>query len=405
MGPETAGRLFSAHALSEGLNLVEGNRGLFDGFDEFGTHSTAELAKLLQAPVLLVVDATKATRTVAALVLGCQTLDPEVDIRGVILNRVGGSRHESIVKKSIESLCCVPVLGVLPKIDDSLLLPTRHLGLVTTEEHSQISGLSNRLLSLASRLDTLRIQEIARRAPALENFAQSPTPVEDGSGLKIAYLKDSAFTFYYPDNLEALERSGARLEPVAALSSSSLPEDLDALYMGGGFPETHTAILAANKPLHASIRQRVLQGLPIYAECGGLMFLAQAIRWRDESFPMAGVLPFQVEVSSDPQGHGYIELLVDTPNPFYSLNTRIRGHEFHYSSIIPSPRLPATSCAVQRGVGAFGGRDGVLVEKVWASYTHVHAVATPEWARGLLGAARAYAARRRDSPSQVSPSP
>ena len=395
MGQETAARQFRAHSLSEGLNLIEGNRGLYDGFDEYGTHSTAELAKLLHAPVLLVVNATKVTHTVAALVLGCQKLDPEVDIRGVILNRIAGHRQEAILRKSVESVCRIPVLGTLPKIEETALLPSRHLGLITPEEYGHQEELSRSLLSLASRLDEARIQEIAASAPALEYVAEPPHAVENGSGLKIGYFKDSAFTFYYRDNLEALEKSGARLEPISALLASCLPADLDALYVGGGFPETHAARLAANTALHASVRERALGGLPIYAECGGLMYLSQAIHWGDETFPLAGVLPFHIEVSRKPQGHGYVELLADTPNPYYPVGTKIRGHEFHYSKIIPVGSLPVTACNVQRGVGAFDGRDGVLVNNVWASYTHVHAAATPEWANGLLAAARVYSDRRR----------
>lgn len=402
MGKATTARLFSAHALPEGLNLVEGNRGLFDGVDEFGTHSTAEMAKLLNAPVLLVIDATKVTHTVAALVLGCQTLDPAVVIGGVILNRVAGSRQEAVLRKSIESACNIPVLGVLPKISEHALLPGRHLGLVTPEEHGGLGELESNLQALASdRLDMARIRELAASVPPLEHYDEAAAPLSGGASLKIGYLTGSPFTFYYPDNLEALARSGARLEPVAALSAKQLPDDLDALYVGGGFPETHAARLAANTALRASVRQRAFDGLPIYAECGGLMFLAQSIRWRGESAPMAGVLPFDVEVSGVPQGHGYVELLVDHANPFFSVGTKIRGHEFHYSRILPDGRLPEMACSVVRGVGVCAGRDGVLFRNVWASYAHIHAAATPEWARGLLRAARGYAARRRVVPNEM----
>ncbi len=396
MGKVTTARLFSTHALPHGFNLVEGNRGLFDGVDELGTHSTAELAKLLNAPTVLVVDATKVTRTVAALVLGCQAIDPALALRGVILNRVARLRQETILRKSIESVCSLPVLGVLPKIDENALLPSRHLGLVTPEEHGRRSELAGYLQSLASaRLDTERIGEIAASAPALEHGVEASQPVASGSSVKIGYLKDSPFTFYYPDNLEALERAGARLEPITALSATTLPDDLDALYIGGGFPETHAGLLAAEKALRASVRQHALAGLPIYAECGGLMFLSQAIHWQGKSFPMAGVLPFEVEVTGVPQGHGYVELLVDCSNPYFPVGTTIRGHEFHYSRVRANSSVPATACSVERGIGVYGGRDGVLLKNIWASYSHVHAAATPEWAAGMLRAARAYATRRR----------
>ncbi len=395
MGPEKAAKLFRTHVLPNGLNLIEGNRGLFDGLDAYGTHSTAQLAKLLDAPVLLVVNATKVTHTVAALVLGCQKLDPYLRIGGIILNHVSGRRHESVLRESIESACRVPVLGVLPNVDAGALLPGRHLGLITPQEHGGVDELRANLLSaVQGRLDFGRIYELAKSASPVRGWVENPERTKDGSGLKIAFLQDSAFTFYYPENLEALERSGAELVPVSALSASALPEDLDALYIGGGFPETHAERLSANTSLLASIRDHAQKGLPIYAECGGLMLLSQAILWHGNRHPMAGALPFEVEVCARPQGHGYVELLVDRPNPYYSLGTRILGHEFHYSKIVTTGSLPATACAVRRGTGCSGGRDALVAGNVWASYAHVHAVATPEWAQGLLDQARLSRSRK-----------
>jgi cobyrinic acid a,c-diamide synthase len=210
----------------------------------------------------------------------------------------------------------------------------------------------------------------------------------DGSGPRIGVVRDSAFNFYYAENVELLEESGAKVVSVSALSASSLPPDLDALYIGGGFPETHAAQLSANSAFLGSLRAAAESGLPIYAECGGLMLLSQWIRWRGSSYPMAGVLPFGVEVMEQPQGHGYSELEVDAANPFFPPGTRLLGHEFHYSKIVSSGPLPPTACAVKRGVGCGGGRDGVLVHRVWASYTHLHALATPEFVKGMIAAAR-----------------
>lgn len=397
MGPHRTVQHFLSNSLPEGLNLIEGNRGLLDGVDARGTHSTAELAKLLKSPVLLVVNAAKVTHTIAALVLGCMRLDPEVRIGGVILNRVSGRRHESILRESIESACGIPVLGVLPNLDAGALPPNRHLGLVTPQEHANIHLLVEKLYAATrGRLDTGRILELAESAPPLLERVEvdEAGQIDGGQELKIAYLKDSAFSFYYPENLESLESSGTELIPVSALTASALPEDLDALYIGGGFPETHAEALAQNRPLLASIRNHALRGLPIYAECGGLMLLSQAIRWRGLRSPMAGVLPIEVEVCSKPQGHGYVELLVDSVNPYYPVGTRIRGHEFHYSKILTLSSLPPTACSIKRGTGCSGGRDGILVGNAWASYTHVHAVATHEWARGLLSSARLYQSQR-----------
>ncbi len=389
MGFDGVTRSFVRHSLREGLNLIEGNRGLYDGVDARGTHSTAELAKALHAPVVLVIDVTKVTRTTAALVLGCQTLDPNVAIAGVILNRVGSRRHEQVVREAIESECGLPVFGAVARAESGVLLPGRHLGLVTPEEHHEKDELRARLLSLVrDNLETDWLLAVARQAPRLGAIDDAARLPADGRGLRIGFLKDSAFTFYYPENLEALEAAGAELVAIEALTAAQLPARVDALYIGGGFPETHAARLGSNATFLASIREQARRGLPIYAECGGLMLLARSILWKGQRFPMAHVLPFDVEVCSAPQGHGYAVLQVDRPNAFFPEGTKLKGHEFHYSRILLDGAEPPTACSVIRGTGCFAGRDGVVAGNVLASYIHLHAEATPEWARGLLAAAR-----------------
>jgi len=380
---------FLGSALPSGLNIIEGNRGLYDGADALGTHSTAELAKSLKAPVLLTVNASKVTRTAAAWVLGCQKLDPQVHIGGVILNQVSSARHEKVIRDAVETECGLCVLGVLPKAADILLLPARHLGLVTPEEHPRIAELKSNLIELVrNRVDIERVLSLASEAPLLEAESAVFCDLPASSGIRIGILRDSAFSFYYPENLEILEQAGARLVPISPLTAIALPQNLDALYIGGGFPETHGASLSANQSFLASLRSAALTGLPIYAECGGLMLLSRAIRWNAERYPMAGVFAVDVEVFPTPQGHGYVELLVDQPNPFFPHGTTIRGHEFHYSRIVTESSPISTACAVRRGTGCGQGRDGLVEFNVWASYTHLHALGTREWARGLLMAAR-----------------
>ena len=387
MGFERPVASFARHAAPDGLNVIEGNRGLFDGADARGTHSTAELAKILGAPVVLVLNATKVTRTAAAFVLGCQYLDPKLRLAGVILNRVGTRRQESVLREAIESASGVPVLGVIPKAGDAALLPGRHLGLVTPAEHPRIAEVQRNVLELVrDNVDLDRLLEVARQAPP-------PRPAEQVRGatdepVRIGYLRDSAFTFYYPENLEALEAAGAALVPISSLKAPRLPEGLDALYIGGGFPETHGARLSANTAFLIALQAAASRGLAIYAECGGLMLLARAIHWDGRRYPMAGVLPFEVEVRARPEGHGYCSLTVDRTNPFFPEGAVLRGHEFHYSRVLPRSGLPPTACRVDRGTGCYAGRDGVIVGNVWASYTHLHALATPEWAKGLIAAGR-----------------
>ena len=395
MGFPAVQRSFAAHAIAGGWNLIEGNRGLYDGLDARGTHSTAELAKTLHAPVILVLNATKVTRTVAAMALGCQRLDPEVPIAGVILNQVAGARHERVVREAVESACGLPVLGAIPRAPEGLLLSTRHLGLVTPQEFAGRDDLARNLLDRVARyLDFDLLLEAASLAPPLAAPDLPPSTPLDGSDLTIGYLNDSAFSFYYPENLEALQASGAEVVAISALQSAALPDSLDALYIGGGFPETHAQALSENTWFLASLRRAARDGLPIYAECGGLMLLSRAITWRGTRYPMAGVLPCEAEMCAAPQGHGYTELLVDTANPFFSDGARLRGHEFHYSKLLVDGETPSSAAAVVRGAGSIAAgdgssrRDGLLAGNVWASYTHLHALATPEWARGMIAAAR-----------------
>jgi len=384
---------FARHAIEDGVNLIEGNRGLYDGVDAEGTHSSAALARLLAAPVLLVLDVTKMTATAAALVLGCKMLDPRLDLRGVILNNVGGKRHEQVLRAAIEQQCSIPVVGALPRLKQNPL-PERHLGLIPPEEAETSEDAREELLkAFDGALDLAAICKIARSAPGLER-PSGPQPRSEGSGLRIGVVRDAAFTFYYPENLEALRAAGADLVRVCSLQNEALPDGLDALYIGGGFPETHAARIAGNRLFLLSLRKAAAAGLPIYAECGGLMLLARTLSWRQQTFAMAGALALDVEVCERPQGHGYAVLAVDADNAFYPRGAELRGHEFHYSRIAGLDVARHTACAVLRGAGCGQGRDGIVEGNIFAAYTHVHALGTPEWAAGLLRAAALYRMRK-----------
>jgi len=396
-GPEALGAVLARGACGEfaGLAVIEGNRGLFDGFDAAGTHSTAELAKRLDAPILLVVDVTKATRTVAALVLGCRALDPDVPLAGVVLNRVATPRQERVIRDALAQAGGPPVLGALPRLDGDPL-PGRHLGLVTAAEHPRTQEAITTAARLAeAHLDLDTLLEIAGRAPAVE-LPEREAP-KSGPPVRIGVLRDEAFSFYYPENLEALEELGAELLFFSALAGDSLP-DVDALYVGGGFPELYAAPLAENRELAASLRAAVADGMPVYAECGGLMYLAKELVADGVAHPMAGVLNLAVEQTSRPHGHGYVEGTVERANPFFETGTRLRGHEFHYSRPRGGNDRSATVVGLERGTGIGDGRDGIVTGRggcVWASYLHLHALGTPAWAPGLVGVARTW---RRERP-------
>jgi cobyrinic acid a,c-diamide synthase len=390
MGFDQATQSFQRHSLSDGLNLIEGNRGLFDGVDSAGTHSTAELSKAIHAPVLLVINVAKMTRTAGALVLGCQHLDPEMNLAGVIINHVHGSRHEAIVRASIETDTGLTVLGAIPALKNGVL-PGRHLGLVTPSDNKNINDILAALEVVAASIDMQQLLKLANSSPALNCLNQaSPHPQKLYPAPRIAIIRDAAFNFYYPENIEALAMAGAELVFVSALEAKELPQDIDAIYIGGGFPEVHAAELAANSGFLNSLAEAAIHKVPIYAECGGLMLLAQSICWKNTRYPMSAVLPVDIEVSELPQGHGYVEMTVTRPNEFYPQGTILRGHEFRYSRIVSKGDMPQTACAVRRGTGAFDKRDGLILDNVWASYTHLHAVASPEWAAAMVRVAQKH---------------
>ena len=385
--------LLHASAPDIDIALIEGNRGLYDGLDAEGSTSTASLSKILQAPVLLCLDCTKSTRTMAAVVLGCLHFDPSVKIQGVVLNRVAGNRHERILRETIERYCGIPVIGALPKLDAEDF-PERHMGLIPTPEHALV----NRAIETAARTVSrhvdlyavLKIADSARSSPmdCLDGGTSNPVVHLGASAPRIGVFRDTAFQFYYPDNLEALTAAGAKLIYISPLSESQLPADIDALYIGGGFPETHALRLADNLSFRKSVKAAADAGLPIYAECGGLMYLGESLVL-DTSYPMAAVLPIVFGFSKKPQGHGYTRVVVDTQNPYYPVGTELRGHEFHYSNVLEwKGGRGDTVFAMRKGKGVVDKRDGICYRNVLATYTHVHALGTPQWAEALVGMAR-----------------
>jgi len=395
---ETVRGSFLKRSRGADIAVVEGNRGLFDGVDSDGSYSTAELAKLLAAPLILVVDATKMTRTAAALVVGCRVLDPELDLRGVILNRVGGARHEKILRESIEKAASIPVVGSVRK-RPLKNFPQRHLGLLPWHEHPQARGFVEEASGVVEEsVDLAWLLETAGSAREFDS-RDAPDPLgipsgESASPLVIGVLRDAAFQFYYPENLEALRGNGARIVEISALESEALP-DLDALYIGGGFPETHSRVLSGNSRFQESLRSAVERGLPVYAECGGLMYLSENLVIDGDRYPMAGVLPVETVLERRPQGHGYVRAETVSSNPFYPAGAILTGHEFHYSRVtgLDAARVP---CAFRiiRGHGLDGRKDGMCVRNVLATYLHVHALGMPLWAEGILRKAREFHATR-----------
>ncbi|MDA8421731.1 MAG: cobyrinate a,c-diamide synthase [Nitrospiraceae bacterium] len=386
---------FVEHAAGVDAAIIEGNRGLYDGVDESGSYSTARLSKLLKTPVALIVDGTKASATVAAVVLGLQQYDADVAIGGIILNNVSSGRHENVIRKAIAGSSGLPVFGAVPKQRHGEF-PERHMGLTPFHEHPEVEQAIQASAAIAEQyLDLDAIWEMACTAPEIESLRneQSELPPE-GKRVVIGVVRDKAFQFYYPDNLEELERHGAVLKEINALKDGLLPDDIDALYIGGGFPETQAAELAANGGFCASVRNAAENGLPIYAECGGLIYLGRSLTAEGKRYAMAAVLPLDFILEKRPQAHGYTVLETGRNSPFLGSGVGIRGHEFHYSRVSNLDALPPMAYHVARGSGIDGKNDGIVYKNVLASYTHLHAVGTPEWAPAMVKRAEEHHARK-----------
>jgi cobyrinic acid a,c-diamide synthase len=370
---------FATRSAGADISLIEGNKGLFDGVDVEGTDSNAALAKMLSAPVVLVIDTTGMTRGIAPLISGYLDFDRDVDVRGVILNKVGGTRHEGKLRAALERYTDTEVIGAIGRD-----LPERHLGLIPANEEEKANAMISRLADAVSAgVDVGRLVEIASigEAPATAVVEHS-RPVPD---VRIAIARDAAFGFYYQDDLEAFARAGAELIPFDTLSDPQLPET-EGLFIGGGFPETHLAALSANRSLLAEIQRALAAGMPAYAECGGLMYLARSIQWRTKKFDMVGAVPGRVLVEDRPQGRGYVIIEETGKSPWPAASRSpgnsgagIPAHEFHYARLENLPVDPDYAYRVIRGHGIDGHHDGLLEGNLLAGFVHHRNTEADPW--------------------------
>lgn len=389
--PEEVTRAFDANCAGAQVALVEGNKGLYDGLSLDGSNSNAAVAKLLDLPVVLVLDARGMTRGIAPLILGYQAFDRDIRIAGVILNRLGGARHESKLRAVIEHYTDVPVLGALHETPTAAI-QERHLGLVPATEAAQPQAHIARVAgAVAAAVDLDRLLARCGTPGTAAVQPRAPLPPAD---LTVGIARDRAFGFYYADDLEAFARAGARIVFFDALSDPHLPA-VDALFIGGGFPEVLAAELAANLSLRADIRAAVEDGLPTYAECGGLMYLARSITWRGVTYPMVGAIPADVQMQERPVGRGYVHLQQTDVHPWPQRTAAtIRAHEFHHSQLVNVDPALRFAYRVQRGHGVDGAHDGIVVRNALASYTHLRSVAGNDWPARFVTFARAVRARR-----------
>lgn len=370
--------------------IIEGNKGLYDGLDLEGSNSNAALTRLLGSPVILVIDAQGMTRGIAPLILGYQAFEPEINIAGVILNQLGGSRHESKLRAVIEHYTDVPVVGAVHR-NSALKIQERHLGLIPSNE---IASVEEQIVTMgqtiASQVNLEQLQAIAESAP-LPDFQSPVSTNPDTMDIRIGIARDSAFGFYYPDDLEAFRQAGAKLITIDTITDGKLPE-IDGLFIGGGFPETQMQDLEANASLRAALKKAIDSGLPVYAECGGLMYLTRSLQWRDKTCEMVGAIPADTIMHVRPQGRGLVQLseTEKMPWPGRTRGNIINAHEFHYSSLENIDTGIQYAYEVVRGYGVDGKHDGILYKNIFACYTHLRDVQKNHWVKRFVDYVREY---------------
>ncbi len=393
--PEQLRTEFARHGAGADVCLVEGNKGLYDGLDLHGANSNAALAHLLDLPVVLVLDARGMTRGIAPLILGYQAFDRSIRIAGVILSRLGGARHEAKLRAVIEHYTDVPVLGAVQE-DARLAIVERHLGLMpANEDRAAQERVALLAAAVAAQVDLERLLAATvshAPLPGVE-IARGLSPQAGSGRVLVGVARDRAFGFYYADDLEALARAGAELVFFDTLRDVRLPR-VDGLIIGGGFPEMFMRELEANTGLRAEILAAIQAGMPAYAECGGLMYLARSLSWRGDTRRMVGVIAGDVVLHEKPVGRGYVRLVPTAAHPWQdqgAARTELAAHEFHYSSIEGLAADTRFAYRVVRGHGSDGKSDGIVVNNLLANYAHLRSAGSCNWAARFVDFVRSRA--------------
>ncbi len=396
MQPEQVETTFGNN-LSE-FNLVEGNKGLYDGLALDGSNSNAAIAKLLNLPVVLVIDARGMTRGIAPLILGYQAFDRDIHIAGVILNNLGGSRHESKLREVIHHYTDVPVIGAIQH-DKRLSIDERHLGLMPSNESTEATQLIQLLGdAVETQVDLDKLIDLSRTAaintPPHAAIYAAPQPK-----VRIGVAHDRAFGFYYADDFDAMRAEGAEIIPFDTTRDQQLPE-VDGLFIGGGFPEMLAAELEANTGMRHAIGTAVNNGMPVYAECGGLMYLSRNISYQGKTHAMVGAIPGDIVMHEKPVGRGYVTLTANKNHPWQAHESNektIRAHEFHYSSLDNLPADTKFAFKMERGHGIDGEHDGLMLHNMLACYTHQRSVGNCHWASRFVDFVRKHKLQQSDT--------
>ncbi len=388
---DTIIELFGRAARKADISIIEGVMGLFDGhsgLDDSG--STSEVAKILNAPTILIIDAGKMARSAAAVALGYATYEPALNLSGLIINNIGSERHFEWVKEAIEQATSIPVLGYLPK-DSDIEMPERHLGLIPTVENVEARFIEPLQQKIEQTIDLDELLEIACSAASLSELKSHIFPSDEDSmnrvPTNIAYAWDEAFSFYYQDNLDLLEAYGARLIPFSPMHHNAIPEVVQGIYIGGGFPEMYAEALSANQAIMDSLKKAVSEGMPIYGECGGLMYLSQGITDFDGNrYAMLGLVPGWSRMTRQLARMGYVEIEAFEDTILSPKGIRLRGHEFHWSEMESEPKPSA-----YRILHPQPETEGYSNGNVLASYVHLHFGTDSNLARNFIAACRKWA--------------
>lgn len=383
----------SLYSQDADISLIEGNKGLYDGVAIDGSNSNAAVAELTQSPVVLVIDTLGMTRGIAPLLLGYQAFNNKIKIAGVILNKVGGPRHEKKLRDVIKQYTDISVIGAVPRLDE-LNITERHLGLIPSNEATNTHDVISKIASVIEQhVDLDLLIKIASTAESLPATSYQVITTDKPISLKVGIARDAAFGFYYPGDLNAFRAEGVELVEFDTLKDQNLPE-VDALFIGGGFPESWMDELEANVSLRNQIKERIESGLPAYAECGGLMYLCKNVFWNDKKSQMVGVIDAEIVMNKRPQGRGYV-CLKRTRDFLWSNtipdndNEQISAHEFHYSgfknleSIDNNPNIKY-AYEMKRGSGISGLHDGLIYKNLLANYAHLRDTSRFHWVSAFV---------------------
>jgi len=375
----------SLYSKNADISVIEGNKGLFDGVALDGSNSNAAVAELTKSPIVLVIDTQGMTRGIAPLLLGYQAFNTNIHIAGVILNKVGGPRHEKKLRDVIAQYTNITVVGAVPRVKE-LNITERHLGLIPSNEATDTNDVINKIAAVIEKhVDLDLLIKISANAEAFPSSNYTITEEKKPINLKVGIARDAAFGFYYPGDLNAFKTEGVELVEFDTLNDSTLP-DVDALFIGGGFPESWMQELEANHSLRHEIKAAIESGMPAYAECGGLMYLSRSIRWQGKEVQMVGAINADIEMNERPQGRGYVSLQ-QTQNALWPMRSsrNIYAHEFHYSAFKDVSELNSNyAYDIKRGHGITGKHDGLIYKNLLANYAHLRDTSQYHWVAAFV---------------------